>query len=71
MYELEITDIKDFDVIKKFLIESKESVSKFGFATDLNAIKGGHNKNKVLELKLNDFKKRLKDYPDYNDILKD
>jgi ABC-type dipeptide/oligopeptide/nickel transport system ATPase subunit len=71
MYELEITDIKDFDEIKKFLIESKESVSKFGFATDLNAIKGGHNKNKVLELKLNDFKKRLKDYPGYNNILKD
>ena len=69
MYELELTNISDFEELKKILVEAKISVLKNGQSVDLAKHKKSQNKNYLLEMKKADFKKSLKSFPNYEDIL--
>ena len=70
MYEVELVDIKDFDIIKPHLEKSKNSLKKHNsFARDLEDYQGHTNKATLLDKKIKDFKKCINAYPDYNDVL--
>ncbi len=70
MYEVELVNIKDFDVIKSFLERSKNSLKKYNsFARDLEQYQGHSTKATLLEKKIKDFKNCINAHPDYNDVL--
>ena len=70
MYEVELVNIKDFDVIKSFLERSKNSLKKHNsFARDLEQYQGHSTKATLLEKKIKDFKKCINAHPDYDDVL--
>jgi ABC-type dipeptide/oligopeptide/nickel transport system ATPase subunit len=70
MYEVELVNIKDFDVIKSFLERSKNSLKKHNsFARDLEQYQGHSTKATLLEKKIKDFKNCINAHPDYNDVL--
>lgn len=70
MYEVELVDIKDFDIIKSHVEKSKDSLKKFNlFAKDLEQFQGHSTKAQLLEYKIKDFKSCLKEHPDYMDVL--
>ena len=70
MYEVELVNIKDFDVIKSFLERSKNSLKKHNsFARDLEQYQGHSTKATLLEKKIKDFKKCINVHPDYDDVL--
>ena len=70
MYEVELVDIKDFDIIKPHLEISKNSLKKHNsFARDLEDYQGHTNKATLLDKKIKDFKKCINAHPDYNDVL--
>ncbi len=72
MYEVELVDIKDFDIIKNPLEKSKNSLKKYNsFAKDLEQFQGHSTKSALLEQKIQDFKDCVKQHPDYNDVLND
>ena len=70
MYEVELVNIKDFDVIKSFLERSKNSLKKHNsFARDLEQYQGHSTKATLLEKKIKDFKKCINAHDDYDDVL--